>query len=60
MVSHSYQEETNRTLSNSYQEESRVETAIMSSSSIGAEGLKEEDQRSMEQVKGEWTDTDVK
>ena len=60
MVSHSYQEETNRTVSNSYQEESRVETAIMSSSSIGAEGLKEEDQRSMEQVKGEWTDTDVK
>merc|ERR550519_1561482 len=49
MVSHSYQEETNRTLSNSYQEESRVETAIMSSSSMGVEGLKEEDQRSMEQ-----------
>ena len=49
-VSNSYQEETSRTVSNSYQEEIRVETAFATSSSEGAEAFKEEQQRTVEQV----------
>jgi len=48
-MSHSYQEETSRTVSNSYQEETRVETAFVTSSSEGAEAFKEEQQRTVEQ-----------
>ena len=50
LMSHSYQEETSRTVSNSYQEEIRVETAFATSSSEGAEAFKEEQQRTVEQV----------
>ena len=50
LMSHSYQEETSRTVSNSYQEETRVETAFATSSSEGAEAFKEEQQRTVEQV----------
>merc|ERR1719209_1714578 len=49
-VSNSYQEEMSRTVSNSYQEETRVETAFVTSSSEGAEAFKEEQQRTVEQV----------
>merc|ERR1712012_518894 len=49
LMSHSYQEETSRTVSDSYQEEIRVETAFATSSSEGAEAFKEEQQRTVEQ-----------